>query len=108
MSIETKATSTTVNRGSCRDKFISLEAGMQSALLREVLDKIRNKTNKINNQITAFVAFKKIQIASSERLQLRLLQYFEDMIAHFEWVVEVRKGVFFIHTVVNKAKMLQN
>ena len=40
-------------------------------------------------------------------MQLRLSQYFEDMIVNFERVVEINNDLFFIHALVNKVKMLK-
>ena len=44
----------------------------------------------------------------STRKQLRLLQYFEDVVVNFERVVEVNNDESFIYTLVNKVKMLKH
>ena len=55
-----------------------------------------------------FLTFNKIQMCFDERLQLNLFHYFEDLISNFELAVEIRNGVFSIHTILNRAKMFQN
>ena len=63
--------------------------------------------NAKNGRINTYVAFNKIQICSSKRLQAELLQYFGNIIINFERVVEMNKCVLSIHALVNEIKMLK-
>ena len=60
---------------------------------------------KSNDRLNTFVAFDEIHICPTERLQLRLLQYFEDMVINFEYLAETN-DVFSIHVFVNLAKKI--
>ena len=63
--------------------------------------------NAKNGRINTYVAFNKIQICSSKRLQAELLQYFRNIITNFERIVEMNKCILFIHVLVNEIKMLK-
>ena len=63
--------------------------------------------NAKNGRINTYVAFNKIQICSSKRLQAELLQYFRNIITNFERIVEMNKCILFIHALVNEIKMLK-
>ena len=85
-----------------------MKTEMPSGLLWDILNVIKKKKiHETNSRINTFVAFNKIQICYSTRKQLRLLQYFEDVVVNFERVVEVHDESF-IYALVNKVKMLKH
>ena len=86
---------------------MTLQAEVLNGLLRDIFNHLRNFINKKNGKINTYVAFSKIQICSSKILHVELLQYFKDIIINFERVVEMSKGVLFIHALVNKIRMLK-
>ena len=97
----------TISRGFRRDKFISLtenNAAVKKQVLK-IFNKIRNRIETTEDRLSIFVAFNQMQISLIRKMKLRLMEYFQDKIIHFQYVVKIRNGVVFSHAVVNRTKM---
>ena len=65
-----------------------------------IFNRIRTEINKIDGNDGIFVAFTKIKVLSNDRLHLKFLSYFEDIVVHFRRVIRQNKHVYFIEATV--------
>ena len=87
-------------------KITTVVSEVTSSLLWDIFMHILNLINTQNIIINNYIEFNKIQICAKQKLPVNILNYFEDIVVHFESVKGINND-FFIKTIVNKMKMLK-
>ena len=87
--IELKVTCGVIRRDNSKEKLVNLPTEVPQGLLGDIFNCIRNLINTNNAETNTYVASINIQICSSKRMEVKLLQQFEDMLINFERGVKI-------------------